>query len=133
VLPQTVEYGLRAMVHIAAQPGDVGVRAVDIADAASIPRHYVAKLLRRLVVAGLLTSRRGKGGGFALSRPAVEIRFVDVMRALDFGVTPDRCAFGYPQCKDDQPCPLHGAWSQLQASFVEWGERTTLADGTPPQ
>lgn len=116
------------MAYLASLDGESGARAADIADAAHIPRHYVAKLLRRLVVADLLVSRRGKGGGFALSRPAAEIRFIDVMRALDFDVGDDHCAFGDGRCRAAEPCVLHNAWDSLKKSFIEWGETTTLAE-----
>lgn len=131
ILPQTIEYGLRAMAHIAQHPSD-DLRASDIATAANIPPHYVAKLLRRLVVAKLLDSRRGKGGGFALSKPAKDIRFIDIMQALDFGFVAGRCSFGYEVCKDSDPCPLHNAWVELKHVFIQWGERTTLASVISP-
>ncbi len=115
------------MAFLAASGSESGTRAADIAEAAHIPRHYVAKLLRRLVVAGLLTSRRGKGGGFVLGRPAEEIRFIDVMRALDFEIAGDHCMFGYESCREAEPCQLHGAWSRLKTALLGWAESTTLA------
>lgn len=128
MLPQTIEYGLRAMAYLASRGSVDEVRAADIASAANIPRHYVAKLLRRLVVADLLVSQRGRGGGFSLSRPASEIRFIDIMRALDFEVSSNHCAFGYDRCRKTNPCPLHGAWDRLKGALLEWGETTTLAE-----
>jgi len=127
VLPQTAEYALRAMSHLARMPVGEEVRARDLAPAASIPLPYLSKVLRRLVVAGLLVSRKGHGGGFALARPAEEIRFLDVLESVDFGQEPMACAFGWDACDPDRPCPLHPAWAALKDSYADWAASTTLA------
>jgi DNA-binding IscR family transcriptional regulator len=53
------------------------------------------------------------------------------MQALDFGFVDGRCSFGYQECRDAEPCPLHNAWVELKQVFIEWGERTTLASLIP--
>lgn len=128
LLTQTAEYALRAMACIASLPSGEASRAVDLAERTAIPLPYLSKILRRLVLDGLLTSRKGHGGGFALARPPGEIRFADILSAADFTLTPDRCAFGWGHCNDRNPCPLHPAWSQLKGAFTEWAATTTLDD-----
>lgn len=127
-LTQTAEYALRAMAHLAVLQDGGAVRARDLAAASGIPAHYVSKLLRRLVVAGLLESRKGHGGGFALARPPEDIRVVDILEAVDYPVELDRCAFGWGTCDVDAPCPLHAVWSELKEAFGRWAENSTLAD-----
>ena len=127
-LPQTTEYALRAMTYMANLPAGTAVRARDLSKATSIPSHYLSKILRRLVLADLLESQRGHGGGFSLSREPAEIRFLDVLIALDFRPDPTHCAFGWGTCDANKPCPLHGVWSRLNHLFCEWATNTTLAD-----
>ncbi|MFZ4578817.1 MAG: RrF2 family transcriptional regulator [Myxococcota bacterium] len=131
-LPQTVEYALRAMTYMANLPADRAVRARDLSVATGVPVHYLAKLLRRLVVAGLLKSQKGHGGGFVLAQPPRFIRFLDVMMAADFTPNPVHCAFGWGACKTDQPCPLHSSWSKLNEALCDWAATTTLADVALP-
>lgn len=128
LLPQTAEYALRAMAWIASRPGGEAVRARDLSEIAGIPPHYVSKVMRRLVVAGLLDSQKGHGGGFVLARPPAEIRFVEVLEAMD--AVPDRtvCHFGWGRCNAAEPCPLHSAWIGLCTSFHAWSTQHTLAD-----
>lgn len=126
MLPQTVEYALRAMGYLARQPNGYGARAADIARVADVPPQYLKKLLRRLVVGGLLVSQRGHGGGFVLARPAAEISFREVMAALDFELVDDHCIFGWKACDATVPCPLHDAWSSLKGRLADWAEHTTL-------
>lgn len=131
-LPQTVEYALRAMTYIANLPEGHAVRARDLSTVTGVPSHYLSKLLRRLVVAGLLDSQKGHGGGFVLAMPARFIRFLDVMMAADFRPDPTHCAFGWGSCRPTQPCPLHPAWSTLNEALCSWAATTTLADVAVP-
>ena len=68
-ISQTAEYALRAMSHLA-RPDAAAMRAIDLARATQVPVHYLSKVLRRLVDAGLLHSQKGHGGGFVLARRA---------------------------------------------------------------
>ncbi len=128
LFPQTAEYALRAMTIIASQPAGTPVRAKDLVDQTHVPQPYLAKVLRKLVEAGLLRSQRGHGGGFVLARNPLEIRFVDILRAVEVDPAARHCAFGLPRCDAKNPCPLHPFWEALQERYLEWAARTTLAD-----
>ncbi len=128
VLSQTAEYALRAMAWLATMPAGDPMRVKDLSLATGIPSHYLSKVMRRLVLAGLLVSQKGQGGGFVLSRAPDEIRFIDILTAVDAYPTDGRCAFGWGQCDEVHPCPLHDSWSRLQKQLRSWAEDTTLAD-----
>lgn len=123
---QTAEYALRAMAFLANLPRGQAARAVDLSEGTGIPTHYLSKVLRRLVVAGLLDSRKGHGGGFSLSRPPRRIKFREILKAADFEPDPRRCAFGWGSCDPQHPCPLHPAWSRLNETVTAWADETTL-------
>jgi Rrf2 family iron-sulfur cluster assembly transcriptional regulator len=127
-LPQTAEYALRAVARIAAQPAGKPLLARDLAADARIPREYLAKILRRLVTAGILESRRGRGGGFSLARGASSFRLKDVLLAVDAFPRGGRCAFGLGACDSRRPCALHSGWNRLSADFQRWASETTFAD-----
>lgn len=127
LLSQTAEYALRAASWIAAYSPEAPVRAQDLSRETGIPSQYLSKILRRLVVAGILTSQRGQGGGFALTRPPGEIPFREVLAAVEASPETGRCAFGWGACRADAPCPLHEAWAPLGEAFVRWAATTTLA------
>ncbi len=48
-----------------------------------IPRKFLEAIMSELRRGGLVTSRRGAEGGFALARPASEISVADILRAVD--------------------------------------------------
>jgi Rrf2 family iron-sulfur cluster assembly transcriptional regulator len=130
-LNQTAIYALRAMSWLALQPTDSAYRSADVAHATGIPDQYVVKILRRLVVAELLTSRKGRGGGFCLARGPQAITFFDVLEAVDAIPDLKHCAFGWGQCDALEPCPLHRKWSEHLDGFVEWARSSRLADVDP--
>lgn len=127
-VPQTAEYALRAMAHIVVVPNGCFVSADALSSTTDIPRHYIAKILRKLVSANLLYSQSGPGGGVRLARSPHEVRVVDVLQAVQYPIEPQHCAFGWGNCDSESPCPLHFAWSDLKSNFYSWAESTTFQD-----
>jgi Rrf2 family transcriptional regulator, iron-sulfur cluster assembly transcription factor len=127
---QTAEYALRAMAMLA-KLDHSALRAKDLSVETGVPVHYLSKVLRRLVAAGLLRARKGHGGGFALTRPPEQTRIADVLAAVGGAHDTTRCAFGWGNCDARHPCPLHPTWTALNNALTEWGNTTTLADLGP--
>jgi Rrf2 family protein len=128
IISQTAEYAIRAMSAISTLPDGVKIRATELGRATGVPAPYLSKILRRLVLAELLVSQKGQGGGFSLARPAAEIPFIDILNAVDVFPTDGRCAFGWGNCDQLLPCPLHGAWSRLNNQIQDWANDTNLAE-----
>jgi Rrf2 family protein len=133
LLSQTAEYAFRAMAALGGLAAGASISAAELAERTGIPPHYVSKVMRRLVLAGLVQAQKGHGGGFALARAPGAIRFQEVLAAVDAEPTPNRCAFGWGTCDQRHPCPLHPAWSRLMEQFRDWARVTTLADATLPE
>ena len=133
LLTQTAEYALRAMATLASLAPGEAIRGVDLAQKTGIPVHYLSKVMRRLVLQRLVTSRKGHGGGFSLGRPPHKITFAQILKVDPYFESAGQCAFGWGNCDNDHPCLLHSTWSQLKESFQKWANTTTLAsvrDGT---
>ena len=107
-ISKRAEYGLRAMVALGPDRRTHSVK--EIAERAHVPRKFLEQLLLALKGAGLVTSTRGKDGGFSLRRSASEITLADIVRALDGPLAPLPCASRSVEtrCND---CPnLPGCW-----------------------
>ena len=126
-LSRVAEYALRTAACLARSAPD-RMRARDLSPRASVPQPYISKILRRLTAAGLLDSRKGHGGGFVLAKEPGEIRFIDILRAVDFEPAADHCLFGWPSCDESNPCPLHPEWKALKGAIEDWARTRTLAD-----
>ncbi|HEY7682709.1 MAG TPA: Rrf2 family transcriptional regulator [Gemmatimonadales bacterium] len=130
-LPQTAEYAIRAVTHIASADGEQ-VRVEDIARALTVPRNYLSKTLHQLARAGILESTRGRGGGFRLAGPAAELTLADVVRP--FGLTDQgRCVLGRPECRDQSPCAAHWRWKATAGQLSAFFSETTIADLLHPR
>ena len=77
------EYGLLAMLDLAKHSSARLVQSHEIAQRQSIPEPYLNQLLTVMSRAGLVTSRRGPGGGYLLARPAEDISVGEVVILLE--------------------------------------------------
>ena len=76
-------YAMVALVDIALQNDEELVTLGDVSKRQDLSLPYLEQLFVKLRRAGLVESVRGPGGGYRLSRPASEIRVVDVLSAVD--------------------------------------------------
>jgi Rrf2 family protein len=96
------KYGLKALVHLAALPPGQTAQSIEIATANNVPKKFLDAILGELRVAGMIVTRKGKNGGYMLSRPPAEIMAGAAIRALDGPLAPIACASrtGYRPCAD---------------------------------
>jgi Rrf2 family protein len=78
-----VDYALRALCYLAAQDDHRVVTCTEIQARQAVPVHFLSKILRRLVAAGLLESVPGARGGFRLGRPAERITVREVYECIE--------------------------------------------------
>ena len=126
VISRRTDYGVRIVLDLATLPHDSRSPAHDIADRQKIPRPFLAKIISRLCLAGLVTTYRGAGGGVALARPAAEITLLQVVEALDGPVRLNRCVIRPDDCPRNEHCPVHPVWSRAQADLVDRLSSTTF-------
>jgi len=77
------QYALRAVLEIAKKSGSDVLTIEEIAEAQHIPRRFLGGILTQLAQGGVLMSRRGKTGGYALGRPAQYISVGDVVKIIE--------------------------------------------------
>lgn len=126
MLSMTAQYALRALVYIAQEGREHPVLAREIAARTKVPTHYLSRILRDAARVGLLESTRGIGGGFRLSRPARQMRLIDILAPFDDVLSRSRCPFGQPRCNDQHPCGFHEYWKPIAAAYRRMLEETTL-------
>lgn len=128
------EYGLRCLVQLARNSGD-RLTIADIAKREGLTAAYVAKLLGVLQGSGLVTSIRGRGGGYRLSRPAEEIDLSTVLLALDGRLYGDdfcgRHAGNEESCVHSSQCSIRALWQTVDGAVQRTLAHTTLSDLIP--
>ena len=127
-LSRPAEYALRAMTYLARLESPERVQTRNLAEAINVPAPFLSKIMRRLTADGILDAKKGHHGGFILAKPPAMVRFIDILRAVDFEPTADHCLFGLGNCDADNPCPLHPEWSILKGQIEDWARSHTLGD-----
>lgn len=128
MLSQTAEYALRAVLYLAERADDRTVRVGEMAQALRIPRNYLSKILHRLARADVLTSTRGKTGGFQLAVPADRLRLSEIVAPFDRIDERRRCLLGRPQCNDRTACAAHSRWKDVADTVATFFRETTVAE-----
>lgn len=126
------EYGLRCLVQVARQRGSDPLTIPEIAAREGISPEYAAKLMRALRQSGFVSSTRGAGGGYHLSRPARAITAWQVVQALGGSLFSAEFCEAHPgqlgDCVHSTGCSLRGLWSSVESAIREILEGTTVAD-----
>jgi Rrf2 family protein len=118
-LSRKSDYALRAVMHLAGLPKDQLDSIGSIAKAQSIPREFLAKILKDLTLAGILNSFQGVTGGYKLARPAKSISFLDVIEAMDGPVKLNLCVKNDKNCQHYKNCGMRDFWLKEQAHFIK--------------
>jgi len=105
-------YAVTAMLDLALQADQRPVTLAGISERQGISLSYLEQLFTRLRRQGLVSSTRGPGGGYALSRSAHDIAIAEVVAAVDESVDATRCG-GKGDCQDGQRCLTHDLWTEL--------------------
>jgi Rrf2 family protein len=131
MLSQKARYALRAMIELARENGQV--TAGELAIRADAPRKFLEAILLTLSRQGLVTSRRGKFGGYLLGRAPAQISFAEIIRLVDgpLALTPcvSRTAFRRCEdCRDLATCALREALLRARDATASVLEGYSLAD-----
>ncbi|GLS22735.1 Rrf2 family transcriptional regulator [Labrys miyagiensis] len=133
MLTKKGKYGLKAMVHLAgAKPGQP-MLVNEIAEQNGIPKKFLDTILGELRNAGLLHSKKGKGGGYSLGRPASEIRVGHIIRVLDGPLAPIACASktAYQRCDDctdEKQCAVRMMMLEVRQAISTVLDNRSLAE-----
>ncbi len=123
-------YSLRAMAELARSFGQGPVSLAEVSRVEGLSLSTMEQVIPPLRKAGLVESRRGAYGGYALTRPPAQITIGDVIRALDGDVVQIPCQSEQPEgpCARDGACSTSNVWMEVRRSLIETLDGITLAD-----
>ena len=120
------DYAIRALIFLA-NADELPVTAGVLGEAMDIPTGFLQQVLRELQQAGLVTSRPGPSGGFALALAPEEITVLRIVEALEGPLRTAECALRGGPCHWDDVCALHWVWSSARDALCDRLEEGTLA------
>jgi Rrf2 family protein len=126
------EYSILALLYIARQPQKNYVKVDEIATACDIPKKYLELLLMTLRQNRLIKTRRGKQGGYQLTKPAGQISLADIIRLMDGALAPTESVSTYfhsetPISKEPN---LMAVFQSIRDYIADKLEKLTLKDLT---
>lgn len=118
-------YAVTAMLDLALHAQDRPITLADISQRQGISLSYLEQLFARLRKQGLVSSARGPGGGYRLSRNANDIDVAAVISAVDEKVHVTKCE-GRGDCQNGEACLTHELWCDLSDQIYQFLNNITL-------
>lgn len=133
MLTQRSRYALRALIFIARAEGVAPVPISTIAADQRLPRKFLEIILLELKNGGLVTSFRGKMGGYRLAKPASEISFGEIIRLIEgpLALVPCVSVSAYQRCADcfeEATCVIRKVMLVVRDQTAAILDNTSLAD-----
>lgn len=133
MISNKAKYAFRALLAVAALPDGETLASAEIARRHAIPHKFLEQILLDLKKAGMLESRRGKTGGYAMLRPADTISFAEVLRLFDGPLAPLPCLSrqSYRPCEDcvsETHCDIRREFARAHEASRRILESRTIAD-----
>ncbi len=129
------KYAIKALIVLAEerQDGGLSLRIEDIATRANIPKRFLEHILLEMRKGGLISSRRGREGGYLLIRDPESVSVGAVLRMIDGPIAPLPCLSrkAYHPCEDcvdEATCRLRRVFGDLFSAYLLMVESLTLAD-----
>ncbi|MCM2435250.1 RrF2 family transcriptional regulator [Agrobacterium rosae] len=131
MLTKKGKYGLKAMIDLAGLAQGETAFVSEIASRNNIPKKFLDAILLELRNEGMLRSKKGPGGGYALSKAASDIYIGQVIRALDGPLAPIRCASrtafeACEDCSDPQTCQVRRSMTDVRDAMAAVLDNMTL-------
>lgn len=120
-------YGIRAMLEIAMHSTNGGIFQKDISKNQEISNKYLDHIIHGLKVAELI-SKKGKKGGYVLTRKPSEITIYDINNAFEPGICVIECLERTNTCSRQNGCHVRGFWSRLNNLIIKHLREVTLED-----
>ncbi len=128
IITRATEYSIRAVLHLAEKYPAQVVSKQEICEAEGITPAFLTKILQPLIHQGLVRSKRGVAGGFALNRDPDKITLLDVMEAVEEPMLLNVCLLEHHPCDRECTCPVHELWVEARGKLSEIFSRHSLAD-----
>jgi len=126
------QYAFKALMYLAQKDASGPVLIAEIADKKNIPLKFLENILLELKKAGVLDSKKGKGGGYFFNENPSKIKLARVMRLIDGPIALLPCVSinFYQQCKncDEKTCGLSEVMKEVRDATLSILENKTVAD-----
>lgn len=131
MLSKKTKYAINALVYLAKKPPKQPVLISEIAEQENIPKKFLEAILLDMRNAGILNSKKGKGGGYYLIKEPKDVNLAEIVRYFDgaIGMLPcvthkyyEKC----DECTDENTCGIRHTFLAIRNETVELLKKSTL-------
>jgi Rrf2 family protein len=133
MLSKKSKYAINALVYLAKANSGLPIQISKIAESENIPRKFLEAILLDLRNAGMLSSKKGKTGGYYLHLTPEEINIAEVVRLFEGAIALLPCvAHKYyercEECKDEATCGIRSVFADVRTETVNMLKKATLRE-----
>ncbi len=132
MLSKKSQYAFQALMYLSEKEKDGPVLIAEISKKKKIPLKFLENILLELKKAGILESKKGKGGGYFFGKDPDEVTLATVMRLIDgpIALLPCVSLHFYEKCYncDEKHCGLRDVLIQVRDANLKLLEKKTIAD-----
>ncbi len=132
MLSKKSQYAFKALTYLAAKYSEGPVLISEISKKKKIPLKFLENILLELKKAGILDSKKGKGGGYFLKKDPSKVKVAQVIRLVNGPIAMLPCVslYFYERCKncDEKHCGLHEMMIEVRDASLNILENRTLRD-----
>jgi Rrf2 family iron-sulfur cluster assembly transcriptional regulator len=127
VFSKSFGYALRGVLYVSMMSDEKRkIRIDEMAARLSVPRHFLGKIMNKVVKKGILNSTKGPHGGFMLNSTTLNTSLLSLIEAIDGLEQFDGCVLRLRKCNPQQPCPLHSTIDSYKKEFLAKFSSTTI-------
>jgi Rrf2 family protein len=127
LISRTSQYAIQSLIYIATQPPGEPVLSREAAERLQVPAAYLAKIMQVLCRGGLVTSFRGRLGGFCLREDPEKIDLMRVLQITEGQEFTKDCVLGLKVCSEETACPMHKKWLPIKEEIIAMLKQQTLS------
>ena len=118
-------YAVSALIELSFLESAGPVSLSDIATNQNIELNYLEQLFRKLRIAGIVKSIRGRKGGYIYAKDPENISIKEIMHAVDEVLDATKCN-GTSACHNGKKCSTHDLWNDLNILVDDYLEKITI-------
>lgn len=128
-LSKSFGYALRGVLYVALADKDTRkVQLSEIAEKLSVPRHFLAKIMKTMVKEEILASTKGPYGGFSVNAKTLDTKLIGLVKITDGMEQFNTCVLSLRKCNSKNPCPLHLQMMRLRDEMLAEFSKRTIGD-----
>ena len=127
-LSNSSQYAIRILSYMTLHQDTTLLNATQLAETLQIPYKFLTKIMTEIVKSGLVTSVRGREGGYKFNKPTSQIVISEILDIFNDTIKDEQCVLGIGFCNGMCKCALHDQWMEPKHLMQKMFQESTLND-----